>query len=85
MIYTNVLSSDLERKQLHAALIANKEAIVVKSEKSYLDSESQIDDWTIKRTVERYDDTDNLFLLSIAVLDRDKKIISVRRELIIVE
>jgi hypothetical protein len=85
MIYTNVLSSDRERKQLHATLLANKEAIAIKSEKNYLDAEWQIEDWTIKKTVEKYKETENLFLLSITVLDRDKKIISSRRELIIVK
>jgi Tfp pilus assembly protein PilE len=85
MIYTNVIGSDRERKQLHALLLANKEAIAVKSERNYLDSESQVDDWTIKKTVEKYNETENLFLLSITVLDRDKKIISTRRELIIEE
>jgi Tfp pilus assembly protein PilE len=85
MIYTNVLNSDMERKQLHAALLANTEAIAIKSEKNYLDAEWQIDNWTIKKTVEKYNETENLFLLSIVVLDRDHKIISVRRELILVE
>lgn len=85
MIYTNVLTSDRERKQLHATLLANEEAITIKSEKNYLDAEWKIDDWTIKKTVEKYNETENLFLLSIAVLDRDKKVISIRNELIIAE
>lgn len=85
MIYTNVLGSDQERKQLHATLIANREAITIKSEQNYLDAEWQVDDWTVKKTVEKYNETENLFLLSIAVLDRDKKVIALRRELIFVE
>jgi Tfp pilus assembly protein PilV len=85
MIYTNVLSSDRERKQLHAALLATQEAVATKSGKNYFDAEWQVDDLMIKKTVEKYNETENLFLLSITVLDRDKKIISVRRELILEE
>lgn len=85
MIYTNVLSSDKERMQLHASLLADEEAIRVKSGKNYLDGEVKSGDWVLKKTVEKYEQTENLFLLAIAVLDRDKKIVLIRRELIIVE
>jgi len=85
MVYSNVLSSDKERKQLHATLLANEEAIKIKSEKNYLDAEEKSGDWTLKKTIEKYDQTENLFSLSIVVLDGDRKIILIRRELILVE
>ncbi len=84
MIYTNVLSSDQERKQLHAALLEKEEAARTKSEKNYLDKEYQSGDYTVKKLVEKYEQTEDLFLLSISVLDRDKKLVSIWRELIIV-
>jgi len=85
MVFTNVLNSDAERKKLHATLLANEEALKTKSEKMYLDGEEKNGDWTLKRTVQKYEGSENLFLLSIAVLDQDRKIIVVHRELIIAE
>lgn len=85
MVFTNVLNSDRDRKELHATLLANEEALKIKSEKNFLDAEEKAGDWTLKKTVQKYQETENLFLLSIAVLDKDRKIIVVRRELIIVE
>jgi|SRR4051812_33591305 Tfp pilus assembly protein PilE len=85
MVFTNVLNSDRERKQLHATLLANEEAIKIKFQKNYLDSEEKVGDWTLKKTVEKYEATENLFLLSIAVLDNNSKIVFIRHELIIVE
>lgn len=84
MIYTTVLSSDKERKELHASLLADDEAIRIKSEKKYLDTEHPAGEWLLKSTIEKYDQTENAFLLSIAVLDAQKKIILIRRELIFV-
>jgi Tfp pilus assembly protein PilV len=85
MIYTNVLDSDKQRNSLKALLIINAEAIKVKAEKNYLDDEKQAGDWTIKRTVEKYDQTDNLYKLTFSIFDKDKKVIAVQHELIAVE
>lgn len=85
MVYTNVLNSDKERKVLHASLLANEEFLKTTSGKSYLDAIKQEGEWTLQKTVEKYDQTENLFLVSITVLDRDKKIIAIRRDLIIAE
>lgn len=85
MIYTNVLDSDKQRNQLKALLIINEETNKVKAEKTYLDDEKQAGDWTIKRTVEKYEQTDNLYQLTFSVFDRDKKMIAVQHELIPVE
>jgi Tfp pilus assembly protein PilV len=85
IIYTNVMSSDKQRMQLKALLLLNKEAIEVKAAKSFLDSEKQVGDWTIKKTIEKYDQSENLYKMSLSVIDRDKKIIFVRNELVPVE
>ena len=85
MIYTNVLSSDKQRNQLKAMFLANEEAGKTKAEKNFLDSEIQAGDWIIKKTVAKYEQTENLYKLSLTVLDRNKKIIVTRNELIPVE
>ena len=85
MIYTNVMDSDKQHKQLRAALLLNKEADEVKTEKSYIDSETQVGDWMIKKVIKKYDQTENVYQLSLSVIDQDKKIIAVRNELVVVE
>lgn len=85
MVFTNILNSDKERKELHASLLANEFALKVKAQQNFLDDEEEIGEWTLKKTVEKYKDADNLYQLSIAVIDGDHKIVLVRRELIIVE
>lgn len=85
MVFANVLNSGRERSVLHATLLADEEALKIKAQKNYLDGEENVGDWTLKRTVERYPETENLFLLSIAVIDNNHKIVFVRRELIVVE
>jgi Tfp pilus assembly protein PilV len=84
MVFTNVLTSDKERKRLHATLLANEEAAITKAQHTFLDSEEKAGDWTLKKTIEKYENTANLFLLSIAVLDNNNKIVYIRKELITV-
>ncbi|HET6227840.1 MAG TPA: hypothetical protein VFF27_16265 [Bacteroidia bacterium] len=85
MVFSNVLTSDKERKQLHAALLANEATIKMRKKHDFLDGEEKAGDWTIKKTIEKYTNTENLFLLSIAILDRENKIVLIRKELMIVE
>ncbi len=64
MIYSNVLDSDKQRIQLKAYMLLNTEAIQTKTEKSFIDSEKLVGDWTIKKTVELYPQTENVYKLS---------------------
>jgi len=85
MIYTNVLDSDKQRNKLKAMLLIKKESMEIRSEKNFLDAEKQIGDWIIQRTVEKYDQTENIYKLALSVIDPNKKIIAVHNELILVE
>ncbi|MGQ0827042.1 MAG: type IV pilus modification PilV family protein [Bacteroidota bacterium] len=85
MIYTNVLDSGKQRKRLKALFLINKESMEIKSGKDFLDTEKQIGDWTIKRTVEKFDQAENLYKLELSVIDQNKKTIAVHNELILVE
>jgi len=85
MVYTNVLDSDKQRNRLKAMLMINKEVLEIKSGKNFLDAEKQTGDWTIKTTVEKYDQTDHIYKLSVSIMDQNKKIIALRNELIPVE
>jgi Tfp pilus assembly protein PilV len=85
MIYSNILSSDKQRIQLKAMFILNSEAQQTKTEKSFLDAEKQVDEWNVKKTVEHYDQTENLYRLSITITDKDGKVVATRNELISTE
>lgn len=84
MIYSNVLDSDKQRKQLKAIFLLKQELIKTKTEKTFLDSEEQINDWSLKKVVKRFDQTENLYCLSMSVLDAEGKTIAVKNELVIV-
>lgn len=55
MIYVSVLDNDKQRIKLKALLILDREAIQIKKEKNFLDTEKIIDDCEIKKTVVRYE------------------------------
>lgn len=85
MIYTNVLNSDKQRLQLKAVGELNRLADKAKTEKNYLDSQEQLNGWNIKKTVNKYDQTENLYQLSIAAFDTTGRLIAIRNELITIE
>lgn len=85
MIYSSILTGDQQRKRLHATLLANEEAMLVKETNNFLDNEHQKGDWIIKRTLEKYKDSGNLLMLSVSIMDADRKTIYTQRELIIAE
>jgi type II secretory pathway pseudopilin PulG len=85
MVFANVLNSDRERKQLNAAQIADQEVLRAKQENNFLDAEYEVNRFIVKKTVEKYEQTENLFLLSLTVLDPDRKPVYTRRELIVVD
>lgn len=85
MIYTNVLNSDKQRLQLKAIGELNRLADQVKIEKNYLDSEKQLNDWKIKKTVSKYNQTENLYQLSITAFDTAGHFIAIHNELITIE
>lgn len=85
MIYTNVLDSDKQRLHLKAILILNKKAIETKTKKEFLDSEEQAGDWTIKKIIEHYPETENLYKLTLTALSKSGKTIAIRNELILTE
>lgn len=85
MIYSNVLDSDKQRLQLKAILVLNEVAIETKNGKTFVDSEKQIGNWVIKKTVEKYPQTENVYTLTLSVIDRNGKTIAIRNELIPIE
>jgi Tfp pilus assembly protein PilV len=82
MIYTNVLNSDKQVVQLKAISVLNTLANQTKTEKNFLDSEQQLNDWKIKKTVNKYEQTQNLYQLSFSVFDTEGHLITSRNELI---
>lgn len=85
MIYTNVLNSDKQRLQLKAIGELNRLADQAKTEKNYLDSEVLLNGWKIKKVVNKYNQTENLYQLSITAFDTAGYFIAIRNELITIE
>lgn len=82
MIYSNVLDSDQQRLHLKITLLFNKEAIEIKKEKAFLDSEMLINDWVIQKVIEPYPGTENLYQLTLIAINKKGKVIAERKELI---
>jgi hypothetical protein len=85
MIYSNVLDSDKQRLQLKAMLLLNQQSIEIKKEKKFIDGEEVNGEWTIKRSIEHYQQSENLYQLTLSVIGKEENIIAKRNELIIIE
>lgn len=85
MIFVNVLNNDKDRVSLKASLILNKQSTFIKNEKQFIDGESTQDGYTIRQTFVKYNDTDNLFTMTLKALDENRKIVFERKELILAE
>jgi hypothetical protein len=82
MIYTNIMGSDMHVKKLKAISLAEKEACRVKSEKRFIDLETETENWSIRCSFEKYPSAEGLYQFSIAIRDENGKSLLVRNELI---
>jgi len=82
MIYENVLSSDKQLNKQKAIFTLNEAANKSKKEKRYVDEQIQLGEWSIIKTVTKYEQTENLYQLKLALLDSRGKIILTRNELV---
>jgi len=85
LIYSNVMNSDKQRLEMSAGLLLENVAQQTKKEKSFVDSETQEGIWKIKKTVERYKEAENCYLLQLIARNADGKFIKTRNELIITQ
>lgn len=85
LTYLNVMRSDEQRLQLKANQLLNQEAFQLKKDKNFVDEEKQMDGWTIKKTVEKYKETENLYQLTLSITNEKGKEIFKRMELILLE
>lgn len=82
MIFVNITNSDKQRLKLKALTVLNREAIETKKSNLLLDEEKIIHPFTVKKVVERFPETDNLYKLLLIAKDSTGKTIAVRNELI---
>lgn len=85
MIYTNVLNADKQLLQMKAMGTLNRMAVTIKKEHQFLDEVRGLDGFTIKKSVDLYDQTQNLYVLSLAAFDEKEKLLAIRKELITIE
>jgi type II secretory pathway pseudopilin PulG len=85
VVYVNVVDSDRQLKQQRAILILDKYALETKEEKQFIDDLIKLDDYYIEKTLEKYANTENLYLFKLVLLDLNKNRIYSRSELILIE
>ncbi|MCW3071755.1 MAG: hypothetical protein JWO44_1645 [Bacteroidetes bacterium] len=85
MVIVNVLNSDKGYPSLKADLLLNSISNKLKNEKTFIDGEERIENLLIKKTFEKYADTENLLQMTLQVIDENNKPIFERKELILQE
>lgn len=83
IIYANVLNSDKHRQELKAMLILNEELAETKKERTFLNQEKEMGEWRLKKSVQFYEQTENVFKLSLSVVDIAGEKIAELNELIL--
>ena len=85
MIYMNVVQSDKQFLQMKGLFMINNEVKRIKLAKEYLDSERTIGDYLINSEIKVYNESENLYQISLTVKDLKGKKIASQNELIIIE
>lgn len=85
MVYNNVIQSDKQREQLKGRMLINNELVYIKKNKKYVDDEKVYGDYLIKSKVKPYDQSDDLYRLSLSVENAKGLLITEYNELLIIE
>jgi len=85
MVFVNVLNSDKDRSSLRADLLLNRISLQLKRAKLFIDGEEKAENLIIRKTFEKYGDTDNLLQMTLQALDENNKLLFERKELILEE
>ena len=85
VVYVNVVDSDKQLKQQKAILILDKLAFETIKEKQLIDDLIKLGDYYIEKTLVKYPNTGNLYLLKLVLSDLNRNRIYSRSELILIE
>lgn len=85
MIYMNVVQSDKQVLQMKGLFMINNEVKKIKLDKQYLDNERKVGDYLISSIIKEYNESENLYQISLTVKDLKGKTIASQNELIIIE
>lgn len=85
MIYMNVVQSDKQVLQMKGLFMINNEMMRIKLANEYLDSQRTIGDYLINSEIKEYNESENLYQISLTVKDLTGKTIACQNELIIIE
>ncbi|HEX8514821.1 MAG TPA: hypothetical protein VF868_01390 [Bacteroidia bacterium] len=85
LIFINVLNSDKQSVLIKAELILDRELIHLKNTKEFIDGETAIGNWIMKKSISRYEHSNNLYALSLLLMDENGRLITKRQELITLE
>lgn len=81
-IYVNVMKSGDRQRKVQAGLLLDKIAMETKRDQLFLDAEFKTEEFVIQKRVSPYSGGANLFSLTLEAFDKNKKLLSVRNELI---
>lgn len=84
MMYSNVMNSDTQRLKAKADGVLSRYALQIKKDKNYLDAEENQDGFVIKTTVNKYEQTENCYVLTLTASTEDIGVVAGHKELIII-
>ncbi len=84
MIYSNVVNSSYTFQKKKADLLLNEKAIDTKINHKLFNEETEVDNFTIKREVSKYQNTDDIYIINLKAFNNEEKLISERKELLLV-
>lgn len=85
MIYINVINADKQLNNQKAKFILANEASRIKTEKIFISTTTNINEWMIEKDISKYEGTENVYLLKLILKDANNKVISIHNELFLKE
>lgn len=85
MIYINVINADKQLSSQKASFILANEANRIKTEKNFISTTTNINEWMIEKDISKYEGTENVYLLKLILKDANNKVISIHNELFLKE
>jgi hypothetical protein len=85
IVFLNVTGSSYTGDKLKASLLLNEISMETNKSKTFLDEEISKDDIVIKKTFDKYNNHPNLMILTITAFNSSQKLLSERKEIILIE
>ena len=84
MIYVNITSSTFSTQKIKTDLLLKQLAITTLEKKSYFDETIEYEIITIDKQVQKYNDTDDVLLMTLTAYNKQQDTIAQRKQLLLV-